>query len=325
MPYPGYQLNPGDMFQVEPDSVMFATGKIKTKIPEPQGPGKRWTEPKRKAKNAKKMKEAGAPNPEEEATDETAPAPEADEGSLEPDAQAAEAAEDAKEAPDVSPELLQRRLRFLARKARSVLRTDADEMGAKQKQRIRAFMKHFNEVSAKLGRKDGEKAINGDLVATIVKTLKEMVAHDPKVAAEAEKSGAFTTEEAAEAVEAAEAAAEAAESSDDKDEVTSKDEDEGPRHHKPDLSPEEEKQLAQMVREYEDNPIDDSKPYRTPWEPRPYMSAFAFIPRYLEVNQNICAAVYLRHPVARQGMAEVPSPFPPAVQELAFNWYLRRR
>lgn len=68
-----------------------------------------------------------------------------------------------------------------------------------------------------------------------------------------------------------------------------------------------------------------SAPYATPWRPRDYMSAFAFIPRYLEVNQNICAAVYLRHPVARPGLAEVPTPFHVETGQLAFNWYLRRR
>lgn len=66
-------------------------------------------------------------------------------------------------------------------------------------------------------------------------------------------------------------------------------------------------------------------PYATPWRPRDYMSAFAFIPRYLEVNQNICAAVYLRHPVARPGLSEVPTPFHIETGQLAFNWYLRRR
>jgi hypothetical protein len=55
------------------------------------------------------------------------------------------------------------------------------------------------------------------------------------------------------------------------------------------------------------------------------MSAFAFIPRYLEVNQNVCSAVYLRHPVARPGLAEVPSPLGAESADLAFNWYLRRR
>ncbi|KAF1811858.1 alpha-L RNA-binding motif-containing protein [Eremomyces bilateralis CBS 781.70] len=73
------------------------------------------------------------------------------------------------------------------------------------------------------------------------------------------------------------------------------------------------------------NPITFSKPYRTPWMPRDYMSAFAFIPRYLEVNQNVCSAVYLRDPVARPGLGEVPTPFPTKVSQLAFNWYLRRR
>lgn len=74
-----------------------------------------------------------------------------------------------------------------------------------------------------------------------------------------------------------------------------------------------------------DNPVDEEKPYATPWQPRDYMSAFAFIPRYLEVNQNICTAVYLRHPVARPGLAEVPTPFSEYVNSSAFAWYLRRR
>ncbi len=70
---------------------------------------------------------------------------------------------------------------------------------------------------------------------------------------------------------------------------------------------------------------DPTKPYATPWRPRPYMSAFAFIPRYLEVNHKICSAVYLRHPVAKPGLTEVPTPFPAETQQLAFTWYLRRR
>ena len=74
-----------------------------------------------------------------------------------------------------------------------------------------------------------------------------------------------------------------------------------------------------------DNPLDNSKTYSTPWQPRQYMSAFAFIPRYLEVNQNICAAVYLRHPVARPGSAEVPTPFGESIATPAYGWYLRRR
>ncbi|KAI5850281.1 hypothetical protein DFP73DRAFT_571718 [Morchella snyderi] len=73
------------------------------------------------------------------------------------------------------------------------------------------------------------------------------------------------------------------------------------------------------------NPVDYSKPYATPWRPRDYLPPFAFIPKYLEVNHHTCHAVYLRHPVARPGQTEVPSPFGPEVMQLAFNWFLRRR
>ena len=83
--------------------------------------------------------------------------------------------------------------------------------------------------------------------------------------------------------------------------------------------------LHRALQRAQQNPVDVRKPYATPWQPREYMSAFAFIPRYLEVNQNICAAVYLRHPVTRPGRAEVPTPFHQETGQLAFNWYLRWR
>lgn len=91
------------------------------------------------------------------------------------------------------------------------------------------------------------------------------------------------------------------------------------------LTPENSSLLRKALAEARDNPIDVTKPYATPWRPRLYMSAFAFIPRYLEVHHRICSAVYLRHPVARPGLAEVPTPFPNEVNALSFNWYLRRR
>merc|ERR1711964_650645 len=86
---------------------------------------------------------------------------------------------------------------------------------------------------------------------------------------------------------------------------------------------EEERQLR--MSKIKEEVHDPTKPYATPWRPRPYMSAFAFIPRYLEVNHKICSAVYLRDPVARPGTTEVPTPFPQEIQQLAFTWYLRRR
>lgn len=316
-----YLLNPGDMFQVDPEAVMFATGKIKPKSSKPQEDEE--VAPRSKKSRRSKRKAKAKATGDGEVTEEAA-APEADEGSLEPaEGEEAEAEAEATAnivSPDDTPEVLQKRLRFLARNARDLLQADQNELSVKKKQQMRAFVKQAKAISSKLGRKDGEGAITDDLVTTISNTLKELAINDPKIAERAAESGAFTPEQTAEAKEAAEPEASETKVSEPK---VSKPAPPPPKPYQ--LSDEEQMRLEEMVREYEENPVDPTKPYKTPWEPRPFMSPFAFIPRYLEVNQNICAAVYLRHPVARQGMSEIPSPFPPSVQELAFNWYLRRR
>lgn len=304
-----YLLNPGDMFQVDPDAVMFATGKMKDKAKAQEAE----SQPKKKKKRNAKAADDG------EAAEEAAAAPEADEGSLEPaEGQEAEASKQSSTTDKVSPEdttdALQKRIRFLAKNARELLEVDKNDMSVKKKQQIRAFVKQAKAISSKLGRKDGQEMITDDLVSTITNTLKELSINDPKIAERAEQSGAFTPEQTAEAKEAAQP---------ETPEETAASEPAPPKPYQ--FSDEDQQRLEEMMREYEENPFDPSKPYKTPWEPKPFMSPFAFIPRYLEVNQNICAAVYLRHPVARQGMSEIPSPFPPSVQELAFNWYLRRR
>ena len=91
------------------------------------------------------------------------------------------------------------------------------------------------------------------------------------------------------------------------------------------LDPTQLRTLRDALKDARENPVDPSKPYATPWRPREWMSAFAFVPRYLEVHQRVCAAVYLRHPVARPGLAEVPTPYGTETNTLAHNWYLRRR
>lgn len=303
-----YLLNPGDMFQVDPDAVMFATGKMKVKAKAQEEESR----PKKTKKRNAKAADDG------EAAEEAAAAPEADEGSLEPakseEAEASKTPTTDKVSPEDTTDALQKRIRFLAKNARELLEVDKDDLSVKKKQQIRAFVKQAKAISSKLGRKHGEEMITDDLVSTITNTLKELSINDPKIADRAEQSGAFTAEQTAEAKEAAQP------------EAPEKTADSEPAPPKPyQFSDEDQQRLEEMMREYEENPFDPSKPYKTPWEPKPFMSPFAFIPRYLEVNQNICAAVYLRHPVARQGESEIPSPFPPSVQELAFNWYLRRR
>ena len=90
------------------------------------------------------------------------------------------------------------------------------------------------------------------------------------------------------------------------------------------LSAKDLSSLRKILTQDQENPVDETKPYKTPWVPRPFMSPWAFVPRYLEVNHNICAAVYLRHPVARRGYAEVPTPFSFFTSQLAHTWYAER-
>lgn len=320
MNHPSYLLNPGDMFQVDPDCVMLATGKKKPR-PRPQGKPK-WLR-------------AG----------QTAEAAEGEEAEGEAEAQAEDAeataedgvSEEKVKATEEDKEQLVRRLKFLSRVARQVLGAEKKEITVKKKQRLRMFIKEAREVSSKLGRKDNDMDISKDLVGSVNSMLKEMILNDPNVADRAQSTGTFTAEETAKASGAATEAQEdsaptaaAAPAEGAPAEATPKPKSEDAAQKKEPakrytMSPREVDQLSKLVQKAEENPVDESKPYATPWEPRPYMSPFAFIPRYLEVNQNICAAVYLRHPVARRGVAEVPSPFPPAVMQLAFNWYLRRR
>ncbi|TCD63161.1 mitochondrial 37S ribosomal protein nam9 [Steccherinum ochraceum] len=47
----------------------------------------------------------------------------------------------------------------------------------------------------------------------------------------------------------------------------------------------------------------------TPFNPPPYSAPFMFVPAYLEVSFPACSAIYLRHPTARPGYSEIPTPF----------------
>lgn len=312
MNHASYLLNPGDMFMVDPDCVMLATGAKKTPPRQPQtSPRRRGVKAAAAAEGEEAEAEAEAEGAEEITTTE---------GSEE-SAEAGKAAAEATETPsEDDKQRLAKRLKFLSKTARSVLTGSKEDMSARKKRHLRAFIKEAKDVSSALGTKHGDKAVTSDIVGAVNAMLKEMVLSDPKVADKAAATGAFSAEETAEA------SAEAAE----QNPAAPAQPPPQQRQREPDdddafLSDEDAGRLAEIVQEYEDNPVDETKPYLTPWRPRPYMSPFAFIPRYLEVNQNICAAVYLRHPVARRGQAEVPSPFPTPVMQLAFNWYLRRR
>lgn len=69
---------------------------------------------------------------------------------------------------------------------------------------------------------------------------------------------------------------------------------------------------------------DPSKTYFTPWTPKGFLGAFAILPHHLEISFETCHAVYLNDPVARPGHSEVISPFPEHVHERAYMYYVRK-
>jgi hypothetical protein len=50
-------------------------------------------------------------------------------------------------------------------------------------------------------------------------------------------------------------------------------------------------------------------PSLTPFNLPQYTSPFIFIPAYAEVSFPTCSAIYLRHPTARPGYSEIPTPY----------------
>lgn len=263
MIYPGYLLNPGDMFQVEPDRVLYATGAPKDKLERRAGR-------KIRAKYSKK--------------DSTS------EGSEDAKLQIPKSAlsPDPNSAHRTPKEILQ----SLISQAKEVLATPTSSLTAKRKQDLRAFQR---TVKRTLGRPD-------PLTTTSLDTqLAEIVARMTRAPNNSPASLSSSTSEVPE-LSTPELQAEAAT-----------------------LDAAQLRTLRDALKDARENPVDPSKSYATPWRPREWMSAFAFVPRYLEVHQRVCAAVYLRHPVARPGLGEVPTPYGTEINSLAHNWYLRRR
>lgn len=270
MTYPGYLLNPGDLFQVDPERVMFALGASKD------------ASEREASRNLKKRIAKAVPAEGEEAT----------EGTPEP-------------AEPVDPETAEKKARKAHKDSLQALLQDAkdileDTSSAKKKQRIRAFAATVRRAIGSSRGKELESLDDevNDLMNKLSIAEKTQKFDDSAVPTDALRSGDPSLTKAKE---------ESAET-------------EEPREH----SAEEKRLIRKALQEIRENPIDPSKPYATPWRPRPFLPAFAFVPRYLEVNHNICSAVYLRHPVARPGLAEVPTPFPLNAMGLSYNWYLRR-
>ncbi|KAJ3481504.1 hypothetical protein NLI96_g7613 [Meripilus lineatus] len=69
------------------------------------------------------------------------------------------------------------------------------------------------------------------------------------------------------------------------------------------------------------------KPGYTPFNLPPYAAPFIFIPAYLEPSFSTCSVIYLRHPTARPGYSEIPTPWHAdgEIVRLAWEWYSRMR
>jgi hypothetical protein len=65
----------------------------------------------------------------------------------------------------------------------------------------------------------------------------------------------------------------------------------------------------------------------TPFNLPPYSAPFIFIPAYIEVSFATCSAIYVRHPTARPGYSEIPTPYDAdgEVVRLAWEWYAKVR
>jgi ribosomal protein S4 len=232
MIYPGYMLNPGDMFQVEPERVLFATGAPKTKNQRRSG--------RRKAKEAPP---SSGENSDKKVTDED----------VDLDLSALSLEESATAAP---PPPSDNPIAALLTRARATISSvDESSLAAKQKQALRSLKKSAKPL---LSQRDSAPAFAIPALEAELSNFASLLSPPTPTDRQLVK------------------------------EVTAS-----------------EKAMQQT----DENPVDPRKPYGTPWRPRDYMSPFAFIPRYLEVNQNICAAVYLRHPVARPGLSEVSLQF----------------
>ena len=70
-----------------------------------------------------------------------------------------------------------------------------------------------------------------------------------------------------------------------------------------------------------------SKRGLTPFQLPPYAAPFIFVPAYIEPSFATCSAVYLRHPTARPGYSEIPTPYDAdgELMRMAWEWYSKRR
>ena len=95
-------------------------------------------------------------------------------------------------------------------------------------------------------------------------------------------------------------------------------------------TPEGPLEKSQTISESKTGPKPKSKSNKIPLTPfylPPYASPWLFIPAYIEPSFATCSAVYVRHPTARPGYSEIPTPYDAdgTLIRYAWEWYMQRR
>ncbi|KAI5280329.1 mitochondrial 37S ribosomal protein nam9 [Ascosphaera aggregata] len=350
MRFPGYLLNPGDMFQVDPELVMYATGAPKTGK-QRRGGRRRRVKAKERREKEEQAGKAGAENTAAGSAENK----EANEGGK---PAAVEGKEDGEEKsqqqeqqkPDEEDHEAHRAtLMELLSRAKEITNATA---GANRPHKHRADFTEFRRLVRSALSKTTAHTEKGQDISDLEEQFARLTMMVDKENAMSEKARQAAQEQKSEGRLIGESSSSSPSSPSSSQSATTTTttttststststidptaaelesalmtpEAPSSRALLSSISASDLEILKQALYQVHENPIDTSKAYATPWRPRDYMSAFAFIPRYLEVNQNICAAVYVRHPVVRPGLAEVPTPFPETINQAAFGWYLRRR
>ncbi|KAH7327931.1 hypothetical protein B0I35DRAFT_416080 [Stachybotrys elegans] len=313
MVHPSYMLNPGDMFQVEVEKVLYATGKQKE-------PSQVSRARRRIGQREEKLGKLISPAEAKEVEGDELAAAETPKASL---------------SPEEAWKKENQKLKLLLKSVKWLLKEKKKDLSSDDKIRVRLFRTTAKRLLSK-GQSGADMSAQ-ELTDALALELKN---HDVLRQTFQKFSIADEPSEPSEPSEGAQAETEAESTSkpqttsaSDNPEVVAKVFGELSEKQQEkakgimaqsQLSIDEMRHLQRLLKQDEENPFDETKPYATPWQPRAYMAPFAFIPRYLEVNPIVCAAVYLRHPVARPGLAEVPTPFSYLTNQLTHNYYVER-
>ncbi|KAI0635383.1 hypothetical protein C8Q77DRAFT_1208703 [Trametes polyzona] len=180
---------------------------------------------------------------------------------------------------------------------------------------------------------NGKKHVNpntrlapGDMVSVdpaAIRFLQERPQHEEEVTEEDEAVSEATAEASEEAAEetTSEASADQAEAAAEVEDATESSE------PSKESKPKREADSKSPASTKTSSIIPGFRSHFTPFSLPPYAAPFIFIPAYLEPSFSTCSVIYLRHPTARPGYSEIPTPWDAdgEIVRLTWEWYSKRR